>query len=732
MLGGQIPHQKEISQRCSSISLPKSMGPKFATVIVLAIIAVTATSASVLASKNQQPSEEEQALTWLSSLDEEYSLQCNAQMVARWDYIVNVTDETAAISTQANEVYATFKKDAWERVTAAFDANGQFPNWESYSDSVLVRKIRKLKDSAKDSILTGTDLTNYLTLQAEMETIYAAATICNLDGTECGLALEPRYPSGDAMWVSPYDEPYFQQQIAAVWEEMKPWYKKLHAYVRRRLVEHYGSDKVDPTGPIPAQLLGNPWAQQWGNIADLTIPYPDASSVDVTAALNEQGYTVEQIFRTSEEFFTSLGLEPMTDTFWEKSMLEKPEGREVVCHASAEDFCLGPGSEDFRQDQDVYCLVGSAKVVPSGALPCVSHKGNPWAQQWGNIADLTIPYPDASSVDVTAALNEQGYTVEQIFRTSEEFFTSLGLEPMTDTFWEKSMLEKPEGREVVCHASAEDFCLGPGSEDFRIKMCTAINQDDFITVHHEMGHIQYFQQYRNQPFIFRDGANPGFHEAIGDTLALSVATPKHLQTIGLLTNYQESLEADINYLLAMALDKIAFLPFAYVMDSWRWDLFGNATQAEVMNGHWWNLRETIQGVSPPVERTENDFDPGAKYHIPANVPYVRYFVSFIIQFQFYESLCLAAGEYDPNDPAKPLYKCDFYQNAEAGQLMENALKLGYSLPWTETMEAITGQREMSAASLQAYFKPLEEFMDNYLAETGDCIGWGDECLKTKN
>jgi len=243
-----------------------------------------------------------------------------------------------------------------------------------------------------------------------------------------------------------------------------------------------------------------------------------------------------------------------------------------------------------------------------------------------------------------------------------------------------------------------------------VKMCTKVNFEDFVTIHHEMGHIQYYLLYKHQPISLRSGANPGFHEAVGDTIALSVSTPQHLEKIGLLENYEDTPEAGINALMDMALERVAFLPFGLLIDKWRWDVFaGKVTFAE-WNSQWWHYRETIQKVKPPVPRSESDFDPGAKYHVPGDSQYIAYFVAHILEFQMHKGLCIAANQYDPEDETRPLYKCDIYQSKEAGDLLRAGLSLGASRPWPVALEAMTGETKLSGSAILEYFDPLYKYL----------------------
>ena len=339
--------------------------------------------------------------------------------------------------------------------------------------------------------------------------------------------------------------------------------------------------------------------------------------------------------------------------------------------------------------------------------------GNMWAQQWANIYDIVAPEGAGDlGYDLTELLVRNDYDALRMVKTGENFFSSLGFAPLPDTFWERSLFVKPRDREVVCHASAWDI---DNKDDLRIKMCTKVNADDFQTVHHELGHNYYQRAYNTQSPLYMNGANDGFHEAIGDMVALSV-TPKYLVQIGLLPEDQvPSADKDTGLLLKQALDKVAFLPFGLLIDRWRWGVFDGSIPPEDYTKAWVEMKRDYQGVVPPVERTADNFDPGAKYHIPANVPYTRYFLSFILQFQFFEAACDAAGW------KGPLHRCSFYGNRKVGKKLDAMLAMGASKPWPDALEAFTGTREISGKSLNRYFAPLAE----WLAEQnkGKTCGW---------
>jgi peptidyl-dipeptidase A len=339
---------------------------------------------------------------------------------------------------------------------------------------------------------------------------------------------------------------------------------------------------------------------------------------------------------------------------------------------------------------------GASRVPPGKPIPA-QLLGNMWAQQWSKIyEDILKPYPAVKIETADRQLTLQKWDAVRMTHSAESFYTSLGFPVLPQTFWERSMFVRPRDREVVCHPSAWD--MGDG-KDVRLKVCLTPTEEDLYTVYHELGHVYYFISYAHQPFLFRDGANDGFHEAIGDTINLSV-TPAYLAKIGLAPAVPPSREAVINQQMKMALDKIAFLPFGRLIDLWRWRVFSGEITPANYNAAWWELRRHYQGIAPPIPRTEADFDPGAKYHIPANTPYTRYFLSFILQFQFHKALCAAAGQ------TGPLNECSIFGSTAAGERYAQMLALGASEPWQDAMQKLTGTRRIDAGAIIEYFQPL--------------------------
>ncbi|KAL3276706.1 hypothetical protein HHI36_012076 [Cryptolaemus montrouzieri] len=587
--------------------------------------------------------EEINARAFMDILNAETGEDINLLSNLEWDYATNLTDANLKRKTQFAADMSVRVKVRWEEVMKY--------NWKAFSDPTLKRQFM-LYSLLGDAALSKDEIVSLHRIIGDMSKIYSTAKICDYsDKTQCNLSLEPdiveihansrdeaelkhvwvswrdavgphirnmyrdyvhllnktahlnHFKSADELWLFEYEEfnmKSLKGQIRTLWEQVKPLYQQLHAYVRHGLRKRYGSI-VSENGPIPAHLLGNVWSQSWANLAD-----------------------------------------------------------------------------DFK------------------------------------------PFPNAAEQDITKNLKKQNYTVEKIFRTAEDFFTSIGLPKMVDLFWKKSIFTKPSDRNIICHASAWEFQDG---EDFRIKMCTKVTEENFNTVHHEMGHIEYYMLFKDLPLPFRRGANPGFHEAVGDLVSLSVKSPKHLKKLNLFDARLDDPELMLNNLFEIGMTKLPLLPFSYMVDQWRWGVFSGKIPFDDYNCKWWELRQELQGLEPPVPRSEADFDPGSKYHIPSSTPYVRYFVAIILQFQFHRAACEKAGQYDRNNPHKLLHLCDIYQNKAAGTAIRQMLSLGASKPWPEALYTMTGQHVMDASALLEYFRPLQTWLEKKNRENNVHVGW---------
>jgi peptidyl-dipeptidase A len=375
----------------------------------------------------------------------------------------------------------------------------------------------------------------------------------------------------------------------------------------------------------------------------------------------------------------------------------KPLYEEVHCYARAK----------------LRAKYGKDKVPEHGPIP-IQLTGNMWAQGWGDIFDLLEPYKGEPSLDVSRTLAAKKTDARAMIKMGESFFTSLGFDPLPASFWERSQLTRPRDREVVCHASASDVTW---TDDLRVKMCIEPTESDLVTIHHELGHDFYFSQYYKLPILFQQGANDGFHEGIGDTIALSV-TPAYLKARGLLPAARSGDKGDrsrINQQMKMALEKVAFLPFGLRVDKWRWDVFSGKIPPEQYDAAWWEGALTYQGIAPPAPRTEEDFDPGAKYHVASSTPYARYFLAYIYQFQFHRALCKAAGFTGPLD------QCSIYESSAAGQKLRAMLAMGASKPWQDAMEALSGERKADAGAILEYFAPLRGWLKDQIKD--EKCGW---------
>jgi peptidyl-dipeptidase A len=553
------------------------------------------------------------------------------QSQAGWVQQTYITDDTEAIAARANqaanEALTRFAKEStkYDKTEVAADARRQLtvlktalvlapPSDPKESDElskIMARlesaygKGKWCPDPAKGDLCKNIDdVTRLLAIPGDEPALRRAwegwhtisppmrkdyerfVELSNKGAKELGFA------DTGAMWRSKYDMPpdAFTKELDRLWDQVRPLYLKMHAFVRMKLRDKYG-EAVPANGPIPAHLLGNIWAQDWSNIYPLAAPKHADPGFSLTAILKARKMPALDMVRTGERFYTSLGFAPLPNTFFERSLFVRPKDREVVCHASAWDI-------DYR-------------------------------------------------------------------------------------------------------------------EDLRIKMCIEPTAEDFTTIHHELGHNFYQRAYMNQPVLFRDSANDGFHEAIGDTIALSV-TPEYLVTIGLLDKAPDT-SRDIGLLMTRALEKIAFLPFGLLVDQWRWKVFAGEVKPADYNKAWWDLRLKYQGVAPPSPRGEEFFDAGAKYHVPDNTPYTRYFLADILQFQFHRALAQTAG------CTLPLNRCSTYGSKAAGDKLNAMLSMGLSKPWPEALATLTGSKQMDATAILDYFAPLSKWLDEQLA--GKPVGW---------
>ena len=549
---------------------------------------------------------------------------------AAWVRATYITEDTAILSSLARERYAKWHSETVEQAMA-YDEMELAPETRRAIDLLkLGTSLPTPKDPAKRRELTE--------IATEMTGIYGAGKYCRSDndcisGTELELLMQEvrdydellelwtgwreiatpmrdkferyvelanegaatlGYDNLGEMWRAGFDmsPDDFRAETNRLWDQVKPLYDALHCHVRAQLGDIYGTDKVPQDGPIPAHILGNMWAQEWAPLYDLLEPYPGASDLDVDGTLKTKNYSPQEMVRSAENFYVSLGMPRLPETFWERSQFTKPQDREVVCHASA------------------------------------------WGLDGGN--------------------------------------------------------------------------------DLRIKMCINQTYDELRVIYHELGHNYYQGAYKHQPPLFQGGAHGGFHEAIGDTVVLSM-TPGYLAEVGLITETEQNEQAVINRQMQMALDSIAFLPFGKLIDEWRWAVFAGEVSPEDYNKSWWEMRTRYQGIAPAVERTETNFDPGAKYHVPGNVSYTRYFLARILQFQFHRSLCETAGH------EGDLHACSIFGNKDAGAKFYAMLEAGQSEPWQDTLEKLTGTREMDATAIIDYFAPLMAYLEEQ--NEGRTCGW---------
>ncbi|NXX07699.1 ACE2 enzyme, partial [Larus smithsonianus] len=563
--------------------------------------------------------------------------------LASWNYNTNITDETAQKMAEADAKWSAFYDEASRNASS-------FP-LTSIQDPLTRLQIQALQDRGS-SVLSPEKYSRLSTVLNTMSTIYSTGTVCKINNPSECLVLEPGL---DVIMANSTD---YHERLWA-WEGWRAGVGRM----MRPLYEEYVELKNEVAKLNSYSDYGDYWR------ANYEADYPEAYK-----------YSRDQLIEDVEKTFEQI-----------KPLYEQ-------LHAYVR----------HRLEQ----VYGPKFISSTGCLP--AHLlGDMWGRFWTNLYDLTVPYPAQPNIDVTSAMSEKKWDAIKIFKAAEAFFTSIGLYKMTDDFWNKSMLTEPtDGRKVVCHPTAWDL----GQNDYRIKMCTKVTMDDFLTAHHEMGHIEYDMAYSTQPFLLRGGANEGFHEAVGEIMSLSAATPQHLKSLDLLEpTFQEDEETEINFLLKQALTIVGTMPFTYMLEKWRWMVFRGEITKQEWTKRWWEMKREIVGVVEPVPHDETYCDPAVLFHVANDYSFIRYYTRTIYQFQFQEALCKAANH------TGPLHTCDITNSTAAGQNLRELLELGRSKPWTQALESVTGEKYMNAAPLLHYFEPLYKWLQKN--NSGRYIGW---------
>ncbi|XP_065597441.1 angiotensin-converting enzyme 2 isoform X2 [Cyrtonyx montezumae] len=566
--------------------------------------------------------------------------------LASWNYNTNITEETARKMSEAGARWAAFYEEASRNAS-------RFP-LADIQDAVTRLQIQSLQDRGS-SVLSSEKYSRLSSVMNSMSTIYSTGTVCKATEPFNCLVLEPGL---DDIMAKSTD---YHERLWA-WEGWRADIGRM----MRPLYEEYVELKNEAARLNNYNDYGDYWR------ANYETDYPE-----------EYKYSRDQLVQDVEKTFEQI----------------KPLYQQLHAYVR------------HRLEQ----AYGSELINPTGCLP--AHLlGDMWGRFWTNLYDLTVPYPDKPNIDVTSAMVQKNWDEMKIFKTAEDFFVSIGLYNMTAGFWTNSMLTEPtDDRKVVCHPTAWDM----GKNDYRIKMCTKVTMDDFLTAHHEMGHIEYDMAYSVQPFLLRDGANEGFHEAVGEIMSLSAATPQHLKSLDLLEpTFQEDEETEINFLLKQALTIVGTMPFTYMLEKWRWMVFNGEIAKQEWTKRWWEMKREIVGVVEPVPHDETYCDPATLFHVANDYSFIRYYTRTIYQFQFQEALCKAANH------AGPLHKCDITNSTAAGGNLRQLLELGKSKPWTQALESATGEKYMNATPLLHYFEPLFNWLQKN--NSGRSVGWNTD------
>uniref|UniRef100_H3B2W0 Angiotensin-converting enzyme n=1 Tax=Latimeria chalumnae TaxID=7897 RepID=H3B2W0_LATCH len=595
-----------------------------------------------------------QAAEFLKDFNQNVQEIAYQSSLASWDYNTNITDENAKNANEWSAKFSEFYKQASDNAS-------QF-KIEEITDPHIKLQLQSLQDKGS-AILPKEQYDRLNQILSDMSTLYSTGTVCKPDEPSVCLPLEPGL---DTIMAESTD---YSERLWA-WEGWRVEVGKK----MRPLYEEYVELKNTAAKMNGYSDYGDYWRSNY-KTQDTTGKY---------------AYTGDDLIKDVHKIFDEV----------------KPLYKELHAYVRAK----------------LYEKYGPQHINLMGGLP--AHLlGDMWGRFWTNLYPLAVPYPHKTSIDVTKPMVDQDWNPKRMFEEAEKFFQSVGLPGMNACFWNYSMIEQPTDRKVVCHPTAWD--MGNG-KDFRIKMCTKVNMDNFLTIHHEMGHIQYDMAYAHLDYLFRNGANEGFHEGVGEIMSLSAATPKHLKTLGLLSpNFVEDYETDINFLLKQALTIVGTLPFTLMLEQWRWDLFeGNIPKDQWMK-KWWEMKRELVGVVDPLPHDESFCDPAALFHVANDYSFIRYYTRTIYQFQFQEALCSATNH------TGPLYKCDISNSTAAGKKLQDMMKLGSSTSWTEALENVTGQTRMDSAPLLHYFQPLYEWLKKNNAENGRVVGWNQFCTPYK-
>ncbi|XP_053621557.1 angiotensin-converting enzyme-like isoform X2 [Plodia interpunctella] len=615
-----------------------------------------------------------EATQFLREYDREASGMCYRVTMAQWKFVTNITEYNRRRMLEELTLSSKFERLSW-RKAAAYDAS-RLPDHQSR------RQLMKIVQSSR-AALPDDKFTEIQQLISEMKEIYNSAKICPYGQKPYDPHIPrvsyPEYQPNQGFQLSNLPYQHYQPQEPADFPnycdmQLDPEISRIlaHSRIESELIYVWKSFR-DQTGP----KLKNRFMRyvQLANQAAVATGYTDAGD-QMRAAYDDPSFrsTVEEIYNQVAPLYKQLF------TYVRRRLVQR---------------------------------YGETSVRSDGPIP--AHLlGNMWAQNWKSIMDLVMPFPQSPNLDVTAEMLRQGFTPLRMFQMAEEFYTSMGLKPVPPEFWRGSMLVRPQQQSVQCTASAWDFC---NRIDYRIKQCTEVTMQDLISTHHEMAHIQYYLQYAEQPQMFRDGANPAFHEAVANAATLSVYNLPHLQRVGLYQNKtHDPYEVSMNFLMTMALEKIAYLPFSFMVDQWRWSVLEDGVQH--MNSRWWQMKLRYQGVIPPMPRSENDFDPGSKYHIIADQEYMKYFLATILEFQIFSQLCSLSGH------TGHLHECDVYRSRDAGRLLSEVMQAGASKSASEIIRTMTKGKtnKISPEAIVKYFRPLELWL-RVQNRDENLIGW---------